>query len=80
MFGNLFACEHNVGVSEKALASIENYSPHKDPRRKVPYIKSKCRTCVFFPKCFGGCKANLGAGDEPCFIEKYILQAYLKLL
>ncbi|NLD91928.1 MAG: radical SAM protein [Fibrobacter sp.] len=78
--GDIFSCEHFVGVSSKAIGTLNSFDASSDPRHKRSYIRKKCKECVFFPKCFGGCKANLNTRDEPCFIEKYILQAYMSLL
>jgi len=78
VYGNVFSCEHNVGKAPLAMGNLA--SSIQDPRCRPPYIRKQCRECVFFPKCFGGCKANLIAGDDACQIEKYIIPAYLALL
>lgn len=80
VYGNVFSCEHNVGKAQLAMGNITENSSIKDPRKKPPYIRKQCRECLFFPKCYGGCKANLIGGDDACQIEKYIIPAYLALL
>ena len=39
-----------------------------------------CQSCVFLPKCSGGCQNARNHGDPPCFIDKYIITAYLEML
>lgn len=78
--GNVYACEHNVGIPEKALGSLYAIDIIKETRRKRQFLSQKCRHCVFLPKCFGGCMADKEAGDAPCFIERYLIPAYLSLL
>lgn len=78
--GNIFTCEHLVGIAEKAIGNIQSPEKLHETRDAQPRIAKKCMECFFLPKCFGGCQAHRDSGDNPCFIEKYMLQAYLSLL
>lgn len=48
-----------------------------DTNRIKIALRSEYKKCVFPPKCMGGCAVNLENDDEPCMIEKYIIQGYL---
>lgn len=78
--GNVYSCEHFVGHEEKRITTIDNELPLIDNRGKNVSFREKCQSCVFLPKCFGGCEANWIEGDTPCMIEKYIIKAYLQIL
>lgn len=77
--GNVYTCEHHVGRPEYAIGTLDT-DIKKDTRGEVQEIRPECKECVFFPKCFGGCESNYRAGDAPCMIEKYVIQAYMKFL
>lgn len=76
--GNIFCCEHFLGQKEKAMGNIN--SSFKETREPISKLREKCENCVFLPKCLGGCETNYETGDSPCMIEKYMIEAYMKLL
>lgn len=80
--GNVFECEHNVGRSQKAIGHISSPEQLRDTRKNNinEIVFKKCETCVFLPKCLGGCRANLEINEVPCFIDSYIIRAYLTYL
>lgn len=82
VYGNIFTCEHYVGRQHKAIGNIFSLEKVRDSRGKQSsrVFFEKCNTCVFFPKCQGGCSANRDSKDIPCFIDSYIIRAYLSLL
>lgn len=75
--GNIFDCEHNVGVESKKIGTLgEKFVEINNRKKELP---EKCKSCVFLPKCFGGCKSTQDEGEDFCFIEKYMIEAYMKL-
>ena len=76
---NVYTCEHYVGKKEHAVGNVDGLFG-EDERGKNIKIRQECCDCVFLPKCFGGCDANFKNGDDPCSIEKYMIQAYLEIL
>jgi len=78
--GNIFKCEHQLGHDNKAIGNIyteleENYNQREFSGRRI-----ECQKCVFLPKCHGGCNSSYEQGETPCFIDKYLIKAYLELL
>lgn len=75
--GNIYTCEHLVGRDAEAIGTLTHWEEATNSKRLNVKLRKECRKCVFLPKCMGGCAANLETGDEPCMIEKYIIQGYL---
>lgn len=80
VFGNIFTCEHHVGIKDNRIGTIKNGVKMKDNRGKNIVFRDECNSCVFLPKCYGGCESNFIEGDSPCMIEKYLIKAYLEIL
>lgn len=78
--GNIYTCEHYVGIENKKIGCIQEEIDLNDSRGKNINFRKECEECVFLPKCYGGCDANYLNGDSPCMIEKYLIKAYLQLL
>ena len=78
--GNVYSCEHYVGKADNCIGKLEDDFKGRDSRGKDVSFRDVCATCVFLPKCFGGCEANWIENDTPCMIEKYIIQACLQIL
>lgn len=78
--GNIFTCEHYVGTENFRVGNIEGGLEGEDVRGKNIALRTECNSCVFLPKCFGGCESNYVEGDSPCMIEKYLIKAYLEIL
>ena len=77
VFGNIYTCEHLVGKKSESIGTLKNFDAKVNKERIKYKLRSECKKCVFLPKCMGGCAANLKTDDEPCMIEKYIIQGYL---
>lgn len=80
VFGNVYSCEHLVGRKELAMGKLSAFDNEKNLCRADVDLRNECNQCVFLPKCMGGCAANLETNDEPCMIEKYMIQGYLAYL
>ncbi len=75
--GNIYSCEHLVGRPNKAIGTLSKFDYESNRCRAHVTLRKECQECVFLPKCMGGCAVNLDTGDDPCMIEKYIIQGYL---
>ena len=78
--GNIYTCEHQVGRKQCRIGSLEAGLFTDDYRKNGKSLRGKCTSCVFLPKCMGGCESKYLAGEEPCMIEKYIIMAFLEYL
>ncbi len=78
--GNVYSCEHYVGKPDHRIGDLVNDLEKSDVRGMDVPLRGDCQTCVFLPKCLGGCEANWMEGDVPCMIEKYLIKAYLQIL
>ena len=78
--GNVYSCEHYVGQDKYRIGDLDTDLFANDLRGKDVTFRDECKSCVFLPKCFGGCEANRAEGDSPCMIEKYLIKAYLQIL
>lgn len=74
--GFIYNCEHWVGHPDKSFAKLCDEAINKKISDSLTF-NDECKSCLFFPKCMGGCEANYLEGDSPCMIEKYIISAYL---
>ena len=80
VFGNIYSCEHLVGKKTQTMGTLKNFDAQKNINRSDVKLRDECKKCVFLPKCMGGCASNLETNDEPCMIEKYMIQGYLAYL
>lgn len=78
--GDIFICEHMLGHKEHAIGNIyEGFDKAKNVREPSGRRK-ECQKCVFLPKCHGGCQSTYLSHEEPCFMDKYMIKAYMELL
>lgn len=78
--GRVYSCEHEVGRPERSVGTLTRLNRKKIAELAGVPLRAECSECVFLPKCMGGCSINLETDDSPCMIEKYIIQAYARLL
>lgn len=78
--GNIFICERMLGHSSMALGNVKDGFEPGLEERGLSGREQMCQSCVFLPKCSGGCQNARNHGDPPCFIDKYIITAYLEML
>ena len=76
--GDVFICERALGRPERAVGNIEKNFDFVFKERELSGLRSECQNCPFLPKCHGGCNAAYNEGDVPCYIDKYIIKAYLE--
>ncbi len=80
VYGNVYTCEHLVGRKEESIGTLNDFDTQTNKNRIEVALRAECENCVFLPKCMGGCAVNLETDDEPCMIEKYIIQGYLAFM
>ena len=76
--GNVFICERAIGHPQKAIGNIEQNYDFAFAERELSGLRPECQNCPFLPKCHGGCKAAYDENNVPCYIDKYIIKAYLE--
>ncbi len=80
VYGNIYSCEHMVGRPKKSIGNLSKLKEAANQERCCVVLRNECVECVFVPKCMGGCKSNFESNDDPCMIEKYMIQAYVEYL
>ena len=78
--GYLYHCEHDVGNPKLSIGTIYTGIQELDSKRNIiplPDKNEKCNTCVFYPKCLGGCDATRRGNESPCGLAKYALIYYV---
>ncbi|MDE7312358.1 MAG: radical SAM protein [Eubacterium sp.] len=78
--GDVFICERMLGHHDYALGNVKDKMEPDLEERELSGRREECQKCVFLPKCQGGCHDALIHGDTSCFIDKYIIKAYLEIL
>lgn len=78
--GRIYNCERALGRLEKSIGAIENGVNENNNVRVLSGSRAECQKCVFLPRCQGGCNDAIESAESPCFIDKYIIMAYLKML
>lgn len=74
--GSLCRCEQLIGKSKNGNCTIKNLLRIPD----CEFIfEKKCSECVFMPKCLGGCYEEMANGDLHCCLDRYIIEAVLKV-
>ena len=73
-----------MGQHELSVGNIDDgKDEYINGSRIIPLTESytECDTCVFFPKCAGGCDATRRDGYLPCGFQKYLVMYHvLKLI
>lgn len=76
--GCTYNCDRDMGQPEKSAGNISGL-----PGNTVAgefHLDNMCVQCKFLPKCFGGCTSDREQGECFCFIDKYLIQAYIETL
>lgn len=80
VYGNVYECEHLVGRTERSIGMLSKFEETENNKRYSRSLRNECIECIFLPKCMGGCQSNFESNDDPCMIEKYMIQAYVEYL
>lgn len=82
----LFYCsEEGEGLQSKIGDIVDGKEVLINDRkvRKLEYNPSntdKCRKCKLIPLCKGGCQLLKNMDEDPCIVEKYFMNEYVKLI
>ena len=80
--GSILCCERDIGRQKTKIASVQDIitldTLHK-PKSIFPETREQCQTCVYYPKCLGGCFATYDSSCQydACFMEKYKVEYLL---
>lgn len=84
--GELYKCWHHLGDQKKIVGSIfesqtiTNYSLLSDMMiNGDSVLDTKCRTCVLFPSCYGGCMDDKNSNDDYCIPAKSMLEDFIDI-
>jgi uncharacterized protein len=84
--GELYKCWHHLGINEKIVGSIfdpqiiTNFSLLSDLMIKGDAVlDNKCRTCVLFPSCYGGCVDDRSRNKDYCIPAKSMLEDFIDI-
>ena len=84
--GELYKCWHHLGIDKKVVGSIfaphtiSNYSMLSDMMIKNDAIwDDKCKSCVLFPSCYGGCIDEKSRNRDCCMPAKSMLEDFLDI-
>jgi len=84
--GELYKCWHHLGINEKIVGSIfephtiTNYSLLADMMiKRDGILDSKCRSCVLFPSCHGGCIDEKSRNKDYCIPAKAMLEDFIDI-
>ena len=84
--GELYKCWHHLGIDEKIVGSIfvpytiTNYSLLSDMMIKDDGVfDNKCRSCVLFPSCHGGCIDEKSRNKDYCIPAKSMLEDFIDI-
>ena len=76
--GSILYCERDIGKQQKSLNVFDIDSFDGKDTGVCVLSYSRCKTCIYYPKCLGGCMSCASSGYDACFIERYLIEAYLK--
>lgn len=84
--GELYKCWHHLGIKEKIVGTIfdsqtiTNYSLLSDIMIAGDAIlDTKCKTCVLFPSCYGGCMDDKIGKQDYCIPAKSMLEDFIDM-
>ncbi len=84
--GELYKCWHHLGMPEKVVGNITSDNIIDNNDLLTTYMldndslfDKKCRDCVLFPVCDGGCSDLKNLGQDYCVPAKYNLEKFLDL-
>lgn len=84
--GELYKCWHHLGISENVVGTIfepqtiTNYPLLSDIMISGDVLfDNKCRTCVLFPSCYGGCLDDKNRNSDYCIPAKSMLEDFIDI-
>jgi uncharacterized protein len=84
--GVLYKCWHHLGMDDKIVGSIfdpntiTNFPLLSDMMIKGDVIlDNKCKSCVLFPSCYGGCMDDKNRNKDYCIPAKSMLEDFIDI-
>lgn len=80
--GSILCCDRDVGKRKTKLSTVYDISSFETldkPEHLIPAIRERCKKCVYYPKCGGGCRAVYESSCEcdACFMDRYKIEYLL---
>ena len=74
--GSILACDGDVGKQKTKFSdvfAIDNFDDLEKPSSVIPKVREMCSSCVYYPKCGGGCANTYGNSCkyDACFMVRY---------
>lgn len=79
--GKIFKCDRQF-LDKDAIADVRDFPKSSELVRFVKSnnsVSDKCKKCVLYPLCWGGCFYDRENGIYPCYLTKNIVVESLKL-
>jgi uncharacterized protein len=84
--GELYKCWHHLGESEKSVGSIfgsqtiTNYPLLSNIMiADDALLDNKCKSCILFPSCSGGCMDEENISKDYCIPAKSMLEDFIDI-
>lgn len=84
--GELYKCWHHLGIDSKIVGSvlssptIMNFDMLADMMIKDDVLQdNKCKSCVLFPSCYGGCTDDKNRVEDFCIPAKAMLEDFIDI-
>lgn len=80
--GSILCCDRDIGNQKTKISTVYDISTFENldkPECLIPEIGKRCKKCVYYPKCGGGCRALYVNSCEydSCFTERYKVEYLL---
>lgn len=80
--GSILCCDRDIGKQKTKISTVYDvptFENFNKPEYLIPETRKRCTTCVYYPKCGGGCRAVYGNSCEcdACFTERYKVEYLL---
>ena len=74
--GSVLCCDRDVGKQMTKIGHVDewqNFDQVKKSENNYSQLRHQCISCVYYPKCGGGCEADYNAGTsyDACFMHRY---------
>lgn len=80
--GSILCCDRDIGKQKTKLSTVYDISSFESldkPVCLIPKVRERCKRCVYYPKCGGGCRAVYGSlcDCDACFMARYQVEYLL---
>ena len=79
-YGEVYKCISQIGQFEKSIGNIKTEFDENFHRNVNAFASKKCRKCLYFPICKGGCLNKEQNSDiQECEVWKYITESLIEM-